>query len=194
MSLIIAFKKNLFILLSLFIGFYSHGDVPEAGEIQLGFLAGQFGLTGNTFDHDPNTIGFGGQLRMFVVDDITAEFSYILNDHEDGANAYKHSQISLGGSYLIDGIDMVSFYARAGAQIHFAEKNIGTFKSDKTGFGLYLGGSIDFDISPFLGFGLLGQYQLGFEETDSTFPIGEQNIIGNSYLLMANVYFRIPTQ
>lgn len=141
------------------------------GTWRIGALAGQVGLQGdvgratigaNAGKTDPNSTGFGLTAGSFVDESLAFEGSVVMSSHDNA----DHTNVSFGGNYYFG--DYVAAYPNVVGGVSFLSNKIKDTNVSGDGFGVYLGGGFDFELSPALTIGIQLRYTKAFQESTAS--------------------------
>lgn len=175
--------RIFFILLVLVLGHVSFA--AEEGQIRLGGQAGHVGLHGDVGTSAGNAVGAGGIFNYAVTDEMMLELTYNTSSHKD----LKHNDIGAGINFFFNSYDMAYFYLAAGA--NFITHDLTTISKSATGFGLYGGLGVDFDLGRNFSTGLQAIYHNAF---DASVDVGGTSVkaIQSYTTVMLRLLFVIP--
>lgn len=160
-------------LLALVFALVMPAQAAEIGDWRLGVQAGQVGLQGDVGNDDENSVGFGITGGTYLREDLVFEADFLSSSH----TGVDHHQLSFGGNWYFG--DYVAAYPNIAAGVSFVSNKIKSIDQTGEGFGVYLGGGFDFEITPRITTGIHLRYLKAFE--------GKTVIAGQEYTTVDDV-------
>ncbi len=149
---------RLLTLLAIAAMWLPHTSVAQPeGTFRLGVVAGQVGLLGDVGNQDSNSIGFGVTGGLYLRDDLALEANFVSSQHTD----VDHNELAFGANYYLG--DYTYAYPNLAAGVSFISNKIKAANLTGDGFGLYVGGGWDFELTSRITAGLQARYTLAFE-------------------------------
>ncbi|MEQ1875843.1 MAG: outer membrane beta-barrel protein [Bdellovibrionia bacterium] len=177
--------KIFFFLFVLLLGHFSLA--AEEGQIRFGGQAGNVGPADKVNGTDVgNAMGAGAIFNFAVTDEMMLEIAYTGSNH----NHLKHTNLGAGINFFFNSYDPAYFYLSAGADFNNHVVEIPAGDKSATGFGLYAGLGVDFDLGKNFSTGLQAIYHNSFG-SNIDFP-PSVNVIPNYTTVMLRLLFVIP--
>jgi hypothetical protein len=176
--------RIFFVLLILTLSHFSFA--AEEGQIRFGAQGGHVGLHETVGEAAGNAVGFGGIFNYAVTEEMMLEMTYTTSSHTN----LKHNDFGAGLNFYFNSYDAAYFYFAGGA--NFITHDItGAVSKSATGFGLYAGLGLDFDLGKNFSSGLQALYHKAFETKVDV--AGTQVAIIQPYTtIMLRLLFVIP--
>lgn len=156
----------------------------EPGHFRLGFLAGQVGLFGDPGSGGANSVGYGLEVGYRLDERLALTMHYVSSSH----TRVDHRDLSVGADYFLGD------YETASPHLSFGMSFIGNSFKDVAAAGdaagIYIGGGLDFEVTPSLTIGPQVFYQKAFE---STTKVGATDLktVQDSYMVLLRVLFQL---
>ncbi|MGE3973655.1 MAG: outer membrane beta-barrel protein [Bdellovibrionales bacterium] len=147
--------------------FLSPAFAIDEHEVRLGVQAGHVGLQQDVGSRYGNALGFGVFGNYTTSSEMQFEIGYLSSSH----NGLRHQEISTGLNFYFNSYDAAYFSALAG--VDFIGHDLPTERATSSGFGLYTGLGVDFELGKRFNAGLQGKYHWAFD-TEVTDPSGQR--------------------
>jgi hypothetical protein len=137
------------------------GSLPafaiDENEIRLGLQGGHVGLLQDVGSRYGNALGFGGFANYTVSSEMQFEVGYLSSSH----SGLRHQEISTGLNFFYNSYDAAYFSVKGG--VDFIGHDLPTERVTSSGFGLYAGLGVDFELGKRFNAGLEGKYHSAFD-------------------------------
>jgi hypothetical protein len=177
-------KSIFFILLVLVFTHVSFA--AEEGQIRFGAQAGNVAPMKDQAAAG-NAVGGGAIFNYAVSDEMMFELTYNTSSH----TGLKHSDFGAGLNFFVNSYDAAYFYVSAGA--NFINRELTAVSKTSTGFGVYAGLGVDFDLGKNFSTGIQALYHEAFDTSvDIGTPPVSTKIIQSYTSIMLRLLFVIP--
>jgi hypothetical protein len=176
-------KRIFLILFILVLGQFTFA--AEEGQIRLGAQGGHVGLMSDVGSSAGNAVGFGGVFNYAVTEEMMLELTYTTSSH----TGLRHSDFGAGVNFYFNSYDAAYFYFAAGA--NFIGHELTAISKSASGFGLYGGFGVDFDLGKNFSSGLQGVYHKAFESKIDVSGV-QVPVIQDYVTVMLRLLFVIP--
>lgn len=169
--------------------FSSSAMAFKTGDIRVGLQAGQIGLLQDVGSRAGGALGFGGYFNYVNSENLAFEVGYLGSSH----TKLTHSEVPIGFNYYFGNEDKLLTQFLAGVVFitnKLDEQPVGLSSS---GFGIYLGAGIDFDISEEIKSGLQLRYVKGFEQTVQLSSGERISSLQDNYTFMVRVGYEFAS-
>jgi hypothetical protein len=154
-------------LVGLIVLFSSPAFAIDENQIRVGLQGGHVGLMQDVGTRYGNALGFGGFGNYTVSSEMQFEIGYLSSSH----NGLRHQEISTGLNFYFNSYDAAYFSALAG--VDFIGHDLPDERTTSSGFGLYGGLGVDFELGKHFNAGLQGKYHWAFD-TEVTNTAGQR--------------------
>ncbi len=161
----------------------------NTGDIRLGVQTGQVGLLQDVGARSGGAIGYGAYFNYVTSDELIFEIGYLSSQH----TRLSHSEVPIGFNYYFGNEGKLALQFIAGVTFitnQLDEQPVGLSSS---GFGIYLGGGFDVDISETLKTGVQLKYVKGFEQTVQLSNGNRISSIQDNYTILLRLAYEIPS-
>lgn len=129
----------------------------DDGDIRIGGQAGHVGLLGDVGDKAGNSMGYGALLGYAASSETIFNIGYTTSSHKD----LKHSDLNVGVDFYLNSYDVSYAYLSAG--VDFIGHELSAISMSSSGFGVYGGLGVDFELGKHATAGVQALYHNAFE-------------------------------